>query len=162
MGNVYFIRSGELVKIGYTTDVIARLAQLQTGSANELHLLAVIERAAPSLERLLHSFFAETRVRGEWFSFTGTLARLVKHIQLGAQPKSTEDVAMYAGFATKLKPDPRDGKVFAEVRTAALSHPEKWAEMRAEFEARGGAYLVAVRAIENRYAKKLQTSETMQ
>jgi hypothetical protein len=64
---VYFIADGAgHVKIGYTVDVASRLNSLQTSTAFELRVLAVLKGGAET-ERQLHERFAEHRVRGEWF-----------------------------------------------------------------------------------------------
>lgn len=70
MGEVYFIhaRRVELVKIGYTQGNAAnRVTNLQTASPVELTLFGAIAGTRRD-ERALHGFFADARVRGEWFS----------------------------------------------------------------------------------------------
>lgn len=65
---VYFIQVGDQgpVKIGRATDPERRIAALQTGSPEDLHLRDVIPGAAP-LEAAMHQRFAPARIRGEWF-----------------------------------------------------------------------------------------------
>lgn len=62
----YFIRSGELVKIGVSNNVQRRLKQLTTGNGRSMELLGVIPE---NIEKQLHSLFAQYRVNGEWFKF---------------------------------------------------------------------------------------------
>ena len=91
---VYFITSGfgraARVKIGKCTGhPKARLAQLQTGSAEPLRLEAFIA-AAPGTEREMHSIYAAYRLRrrSEWFRREGELFYFLKDlreaIQVGA------------------------------------------------------------------------------
>ena len=59
------------VKFGFSKDPDRRLASLQTGSSDGLHLLetvAVPEDSVREYERLLHREFAHLRCRGEWFA----------------------------------------------------------------------------------------------
>lgn len=67
-GWVYFVQVGDTgpVKIGVTGDVARRMAELQTGCAWQLRLLAVAP-AAPHTEAEMHAKFAPARFRGEWF-----------------------------------------------------------------------------------------------
>lgn len=53
-----------LIKIGKANNVKARLSTMQTGSASELTLVHTIDG---DIEKDLHKFFAENRVKGEWF-----------------------------------------------------------------------------------------------
>ncbi|MCC6824020.1 MAG: GIY-YIG nuclease family protein [Verrucomicrobia subdivision 3 bacterium] len=65
-GFVYFIRGGDLVKIGWSTNPRLRLSQLQTASAERLRIIGVTPGTRGD-ERALHGTFASLRVRGEWF-----------------------------------------------------------------------------------------------
>jgi len=60
----YLLFDGEFVKIGKSANPKKRLATFQTASAASLHLITVIDG---DVERELHTRFASTRVRGEWF-----------------------------------------------------------------------------------------------
>ena len=64
---VYFMKAGELVKIGTTKgSVAARAAQLQTGCPHKIEVLCVIN-GGHDRESRLHRQFAHLRVHGEWF-----------------------------------------------------------------------------------------------
>jgi hypothetical protein len=65
-GIVYFIGSGDAIKIGYSTDLQKRIADLKTGAAADIELLDYA-RAGRDVERELHSILASERIRGEWF-----------------------------------------------------------------------------------------------
>lgn len=65
---VYFIeaKGGDVVKIGKTLDLKNRIRELQI--ANHCDLVVLARPNLPqAVERLLHDFLSEHRVRGEWF-----------------------------------------------------------------------------------------------
>lgn len=66
---IYFVQQDETgpIKIGCTTNVDKRLAQLQIGSAVPLRLLGVMT-GHHAQEASLHEQFAKDRLEGEWFS----------------------------------------------------------------------------------------------
>lgn len=68
-GAVYAIRDDAraAVKIGWSTDPLRRLAQLQTAVPNTLRIVAVVA-GGKTLERGLQREFKDRRIRGEWFS----------------------------------------------------------------------------------------------
>ena len=68
-GLIYCIgeKPGALVKIGYTTSPLKRLAAIQTGSPVKLLILSSIE-GDRDVEASLHSQFNHLRREGEWFS----------------------------------------------------------------------------------------------
>lgn len=63
---VYFIQSGELIKIGTTADLTGRLGQLNTTAPEKLKILLVVAGGRTE-EKQTHALFAAERVRGEWF-----------------------------------------------------------------------------------------------
>lgn len=65
-GHVYFVRAGEAIKIGFSTNTPSRIASLQTSNAEQLELLGSIP-GTPEDERELHERFCHFRIRGEWF-----------------------------------------------------------------------------------------------
>lgn len=74
--SVYFAEADGRVKIGWSSKVATRIAQLQTGNASPIRLLA-IEPGGRALERQLHERFADARVGGEWFALTPDLQAYV-------------------------------------------------------------------------------------
>lgn len=70
--SVYFARVGDRIKIGWSRKVGTRLAQLQTGNAAPVELLAT-QPGGRTVERRLHEMFAAARVSGEWFAATPDL-----------------------------------------------------------------------------------------
>ena len=63
---VYFIRSGELIKIGTTVCLPSRIDDLATHGPDLPEILLVVP-GGHAEERQVHALFAAERVRGEWF-----------------------------------------------------------------------------------------------
>ena len=71
--SVYFLQAGKSgsIKIGRTYNLAARFVSLQTGSSDELRLLAFIncrEADPAEVEAVMHNKFQQYRLQGEWFS----------------------------------------------------------------------------------------------
>lgn len=79
---VYFVQAGANgpIKIGCTSNVSARLAQLQTAQPEKLQLLAAVP-GGEALESALHAAFAEHRMMGEWFRPCAALHRLIAEME---------------------------------------------------------------------------------
>ncbi len=91
---VYFVSDNQAVKIGFTSDLPARIATLQVGCKSRLKLLATIQGGTRATVRVLHDAFAPYRIGGEWFENRGQLAKLIGFVQGGAQPKTYDDVML--------------------------------------------------------------------
>lgn len=67
-GYVYAIRAGttDHVKVGYSISPVGRIAALQAGCPEQLHLIAEA-RAGRATERALHDMLSDSRIHGEWF-----------------------------------------------------------------------------------------------
>ncbi|MEU0941065.1 GIY-YIG nuclease family protein [Embleya sp. NPDC005971] len=76
-GSVYFIRSGNAVKIGKSFDPLKRFAQIQ---APNTELLAT-EPGYTHRERMLHLKFSKFRLNGEWFSLEPALVRYINYLR---------------------------------------------------------------------------------
>lgn len=76
-GYVYFIKAGNMVKIGFSTDVVSRLDGLSTGNHRKLKLLSAMP-ATKHTETFMHKTFAAQRDHGEWFRIEGELAIFLK------------------------------------------------------------------------------------
>jgi hypothetical protein len=81
---IYFIRNetNGRVKIGYSANVKARLASLQTASPDKLTLLASIP-GEKDREKSLHNQLCAHRLNGEWFDggsvFMDRVAKAIRH-----------------------------------------------------------------------------------
>ena len=85
-GFVYLIRgpkngSEQLYKIGQTSNMQARMRNLQTGSPTKLEIVKFIQTDdALMIERKLHNAFKETRIRGEWIALNKGQVRAAKQL----------------------------------------------------------------------------------
>ena len=72
-------RKGEpVIKLGFSTDIHARVRELQVGCDAELVLVAdSCGFGHISDERELHATWADARIRGEWYHLTPTIAQQV-------------------------------------------------------------------------------------
>lgn len=87
---VYFIQSAITgsVKIGWTTDLAARLAGLQTGHDGALFVVRQIQ-GGRATERWLHRRFASLRLRGEWFEYCPEMLTIIPPDEIIAPAKVT-------------------------------------------------------------------------
>jgi len=73
---IYFISTGEFVKIGIANNPKRRLKDLQTANPIKLNLIYTMP-GDENLEKILHSIFDEYRECGEWFRFEGGLKSFI-------------------------------------------------------------------------------------
>jgi hypothetical protein len=74
---VYFLRGGDAIKIGYTTNMAARQRALETASAVPLELLAAVPGDRRE-EARLHREWWHLHIRGEWFHADEELLRYIR------------------------------------------------------------------------------------
>ncbi|HEY7154732.1 MAG TPA: GIY-YIG nuclease family protein [Gemmataceae bacterium] len=79
---VYFLRGGDAIKIGYTTNLAARQRTLETGSAVPLELLASVAGDRRE-ETRLHQEWWHLHIRGEWFRADEELLRYIRELAAG-------------------------------------------------------------------------------
>lgn len=84
---VYFITSGEHVKIGVSDNPGRRLKQMQTAQPAPL-VLAGSMPGHFGLERELHRIFKKYRTHGEWFKLTAVISRFIA-ANCEADPRDT-------------------------------------------------------------------------
>ncbi len=79
VSGVYFVRgkATRLVKIGFSTDVGARIDALRAQSPDDLELLGVLQGTLQT-ERALHARFWELTHHGEWFRESPELIQLAQ------------------------------------------------------------------------------------
>lgn len=73
---VYFIRSGDMIKIGTTTCLPARVDAFATHGPAEPEILLVVA-GGHAEETQVHALFADERVRGEWFRPSERLGQFI-------------------------------------------------------------------------------------
>ncbi|MEP0323269.1 GIY-YIG nuclease family protein [Bauldia litoralis] len=66
ISRVYFVRCGNGIKIGTSTDVTARMDALANANPHPLILIGVIDGGV-TVERLIHDALSEYRIHREWF-----------------------------------------------------------------------------------------------
>ncbi len=83
----YIVRLGDSgpVKIGKTTNVTARIAKLQTGCPEKLHVLRVVGK---NIETELHRRYAEQRRHGEWFELAPELVETLTKEQFASDSRT--------------------------------------------------------------------------
>ena len=111
---VYFVRAGDAVKIGRTTNLAGRLKALATASAVPLELLAAVPGGRQE-EARQHRWWRHLHPRGEWFRADEALVRYARE-QAAGRPAP--------------EPDPRARARAEELRRvlAALG-PADWAAL---------------------------------
>jgi hypothetical protein len=69
--SVYFIqaKSHSAVKIGIAVDVEKRCKEIQSAHHEELTIIRILDGYRET-ENWLHCYFADKRIRGEWFTFS--------------------------------------------------------------------------------------------
>lgn len=130
---VYYARSGDLVKIGYTTDLRTRMRKLRPDE------LLAVEPGGSLLEASRHREFSASRREGEWFSLTEDL---VAHVSEVAQHHTTPALDR---VLTRSPADPQETDLLADVP------PEELVELVAllyEWERRGWVVVAGSRICE--------------
>ena len=103
----------DFIKIGYTTDLSGRQANLQTGSESRIWEIGVIpfetEDEARGEERRLHEWFGGFRAYGEWFYATPRIIKYIRNyavqhteLLIADIPSETED-SLEISFGEQLR-----------------------------------------------------------
>lgn len=94
---VYFIQQADApeapVKIGYATNPITRLGELQVGNPDDIAIRALV-LATKRTEKIFHRHWGQARIRGEWFGH-GYSRAIVVH----AEEASARQIAIATGEA---------------------------------------------------------------
>lgn len=77
-GFVYFLRMGDKVKIGFSTNVGKRLKAIQTACPLPAEVVKIIP-GSEQTERYFHAHFAANRINGEWFALDSHLAAFLSY-----------------------------------------------------------------------------------
>lgn len=76
---VYFIRQRRSVRIGYASDPLARMDELQTANASRLIFVGAVP-GNRELERTLRNAFREYRLSGEWFRTDAYVMNIIQRL----------------------------------------------------------------------------------
>jgi len=87
---VYFLKCGDLVKIGTTKDLEKRKRQLATGNGKEMKFIYVV-LGGKDVEYGYHLMFADDRIKGEWFR-AETIERFIKRDVMTRQVMTEEGI----------------------------------------------------------------------
>lgn len=82
---IYFVRSGDRVKVGRAVDIPRRLAELRGANAKPIQLLGAIPAHATT-EGLIHERFHDLRIAGEWFTADVRLLAFIAQVVEGTNP----------------------------------------------------------------------------
>jgi hypothetical protein len=105
---VYFIRGGDAIKIGRTSNLAARLRSLATASAVPLELLASVPGGRME-ETRLHRQWRHLHIRGEWFQASDELLCYIREQVAGdlapkPDPQARAQAARFRRVLTALDP----------------------------------------------------------
>lgn len=75
-GGVYFVKSGDVVKIGFSINVMQRLTGIETHCPTAVELIGLIPGGRRE-ERQVHRQFRHLRVHGEWFRLVPPLTDFI-------------------------------------------------------------------------------------
>lgn len=78
--SVYFARSGDRIKIGFTGDLDQRMACLSAMSCQPVTLLTYVPGGREK-ESHFHRRFAALRLHGEWFVASESMLRFIDHTE---------------------------------------------------------------------------------
>lgn len=70
------------IKIGFSSNPLKRLGELQTGNPQRLALIVAVGGVERELEAMLHAQYAAERLEGEWFLPTPRVIDLVDYYRL--------------------------------------------------------------------------------
>src|SRR5690606_30010785 len=75
---IYFIgpEEGDRVKIGFSKNPWARIKDFQTGTTEQLHVVATVSTTENSAVHI-HKLFEELRISGEWYRREGELTQVI-------------------------------------------------------------------------------------
>jgi hypothetical protein len=80
-GWVYFARSGDLVKIGFTRSIRNRLRAIRSPTGERVDLMVYIS-GSMGLEQDLHNLCIAAHVTGEWFRLTPDVQRTIDEFSM--------------------------------------------------------------------------------
>lgn len=79
-GFVYAMVSGDVVKIGYSTNPRARASQVRCNTPADIDLVGYIPGTVDD-ERAFHARLSEWRISGEWFRLEGAVVSFVESVR---------------------------------------------------------------------------------
>jgi hypothetical protein len=138
---VYFIRVGKFIKIGYTTNLKRRIKSFEGASNERIEVLAVFpgDRRA---EKYLHDLFSADRLRNEFFRDGNDIFIFLltaKNEGLRAALKWAKEWKAFRNKTPEEKKEAKQEAIWKEREQAARRrrsmvpmYPEEWNEARLE------------------------------
>lgn len=119
-GIVYFLEGNDAIKIGYTTHLGKRLADLNTSSPFPI-TLCEYARADKQVERELHKLLASERLNGEWFKASDKVWDMIELVSAFLEMEFSDEV--------ELGVDGRDSHILTvEELREIVARPYYWDE----------------------------------
>lgn len=81
---VYFIQTGDAIKVGIASDLAKRMVNVQVGNPHKievLHSISTSEEEARKIESQIHELFKRTHLNGEWFHANQFMIDFIRHIK---------------------------------------------------------------------------------
>lgn len=78
LAGVYFIKSGEFVKIGVSENIAKRMSEIQAHTPWPCEIVGVWQGKTKNEELQLHRQFRLLHRRGEWFHWDGAIEQFIK------------------------------------------------------------------------------------
>lgn len=103
---IYFVRSGDYIKIGISNNVIERVKQIQTCSPLKVELIKFIGVDDElSLEKAFHGKFVADKAEGEWFKISEELLDFIEGLESEEQTdkRTPFSTSLFPHFHTALK-----------------------------------------------------------
>jgi hypothetical protein len=132
---VYFAQCGDRIKIGVSSNITARLAQLRQGAGGDVKLLASIEGDF-EIERALHNKLRMQRIDGEWFRDCAEVRAAIQNSENNFPKPTPADIK--ANTASKFKavckvlwPE-QTGYVLAEIAGVDARTAHRWLSGQSE------------------------------
>jgi hypothetical protein len=78
-GKVYFAKTRDRIKVGFSTNVRSRISTLNTSSAEPIELLTTLD-GDMALEKSIHEKLSVERIKGEWFRDSTAVRALIAEL----------------------------------------------------------------------------------
>ncbi len=91
---VYFVQTGDAIKVGVASHLRNRMVNLQVGNPHKVEILHSIssstEEEARKIESEIHELFIRTHLNGEWFHANQFMIDFIRHIKDNGWEAHTE------------------------------------------------------------------------
>lgn len=118
---IYFIRSGEYVKIGVSDNPRGRITAIQTSNPNPIEVLGIVP-GSYDLEAELHQRFSFLHHKNEWFQDAEPIRRVISDLVSEQQSTPQAIEPDYDEWRFEVKRKPRK----ARRKNAGSTAGEKW------------------------------------